>query len=64
MSVDNGKKFENLSVNAFPGNVTAYDWQIPPDADSLVSNTALVRVEEYAPFTVKGVSKPFSIAAR
>jgi hypothetical protein len=64
MSVDNGKKYDNLSVNAFPGNVTAYDWQIPPGADSLVTNTALIRVEEYAPFTVKGVSKAFSIVGR
>jgi hypothetical protein len=64
LSVDNGKRFKNISVNAFPGNVSSYDWQIPPGADSLVTQTALIRVEEYSPFTVKGVSKMFSIVGR
>jgi hypothetical protein len=64
LSVDNGKRFDNISVNAFPGNAVSYDWLIPPAADSLITHTALIRVEEYAPFTVKGVSKEFSIVAR
>lgn len=64
LSVDNGKQFDNISVKAFPGNATSYDWQIPIGADSLITQTALIRVEEYAPFTVKGVSKAFSIVAR
>jgi hypothetical protein len=64
ISVDNGKHFDNISINAFPGNVTAYDWQIPLGADSLMTQTAFIRVEEYPPFTEKGVSKAFSIVGR
>jgi hypothetical protein len=63
LSVDNGKQFDNISVNAFPGNAASYDWPISL-VDSFITNTALIRVEEYAPFTVKGVSKAFSIVAR
>ena len=64
ISPDNGKHFDNISINAFPGNVTAYDWQIPLGADSLITHTAIIQVVEYPPFTVKGLSKAFSIAAR
>jgi hypothetical protein len=64
ISVDKGKHFDNISIDAFPGNVTAYDWQIPLGADSLITHTALIRVEEYPPFTANGVSKAFSIVAR
>jgi hypothetical protein len=64
ISIDKGKHFDNISIDAFPGNVTAYDWQIPLGADSLITHTALIRVEEYPPFTANGVSKAFSIVAR
>ena len=64
ISPDNGKHYDNISINAFPGNVTAYDWQIPLGADSLITHTAVIRVEEYFPNTVKGVSKIFSIVGR
>jgi hypothetical protein len=63
ISPDNGKHFDLISNNAFPGNVTAYDWQIPVGADSLITQTALIRIAEYPPYTVTGVSKAFSITA-
>jgi len=61
LSVDNGKRFKNISIKAFQGDASSYDWQIPLGADSLITQTALIRVEEYPPFTVKGVSKLFAI---
>lgn len=64
LSVDNGRRFRNISINAFPGNVTWYDWLIPTGADSLVTQTALIRVEEYPPFNVTGTSRVFAIIGR
>jgi hypothetical protein len=63
LSVNNGKSFINISNEAFPGTVATYNWALPIDADSLISSNVLVRVKEYPPYNVYGVSKKFSITA-
>lgn len=63
LSVNNGKSYINLSNEAFPGTVAAYNWALPIGADSLISSNVLVRVKEYPPYNVYGVSKKFSITA-
>jgi hypothetical protein len=64
ISADNGKSYSNITNNAFAGTVSSYDWVIPLGADSLITQTAVIRVKEYPPFNVNGISKVFSIVAR
>ncbi|MBN1128688.1 MAG: hypothetical protein JXA71_06860 [Chitinispirillaceae bacterium] len=64
ISADNGKTFSNICDSAFAGTISSYDWLIPPGADYLITQTAVIRVKEYPPFDATGVSKVFSIAAR
>jgi hypothetical protein len=64
ISVNGGKKYFNICNSAFPGTVSSYDWQIPLGADSLISQTAVIRVKEYPPFDANGISNNFSIIAR
>jgi hypothetical protein len=63
LSIDSGITFSNISAYAFPADTNWYDWQIPPGADSLVTQSAFIRVEEYPPYNVSGRSHGFSIAA-
>jgi hypothetical protein len=63
LSVDSGKSFENICTEAIPGNVMTYNWQVPLGADSLVTQSALIMVEEYPPFNLHGISNRFSIVA-
>jgi hypothetical protein len=62
LSVNNGKSYFNICNEAFPGTVSAYNWVVPVNADTLNSSTVLVRVKEYPPYNVSGVSKKFSIS--
>jgi hypothetical protein len=63
LSVNNGKSYFNICNEAFPGTISVYNWALPIDADSLISSSVLIRVKEYPPYTVYGVSKKFSISA-
>jgi hypothetical protein len=62
LSHNNAKSFDNISALAFPGNVTTYDWTIPIDSISYITQSAFIRVEEYPPYDKNGVSNAFSIA--
>lgn len=62
LSVNNGKTFLNICNEAFPGTVSTYNWVLPVDSDSLISSNALIRVKEYPPYSVYGVSKKFIIS--
>ncbi len=61
MSVDNGLSFNLISLTAFPGNITSYDYTIPTNDDSLVTTSAIIQVSEYPPFNLSANSKKFSI---
>jgi hypothetical protein len=63
MSTDSGKSYFNICNLAMPPDSTSYIWTIPASADSLVSQNVFVKVEEYPPFTLFGVSGQISIAA-
>jgi hypothetical protein len=62
VSVDSGKSYQNICNLALPTTVNSYDWQIPIGSDSLITQSAFIKVEEYPPFTLFGVSNSFSIA--
>lgn len=61
LSVDGGKSYSTICPLAIPGNINTYAWPIPPGADSLVTQTATVMVNEYPPYNLNGISKSFSI---
>lgn len=64
VSVDSGKTTSLISPRAFPSDTNWYNWQIPSDADSLITQSAFILVEEYPPYNLFGESNRFSIAAR
>jgi hypothetical protein len=63
VSADDGKTFSLISSRAFPADTNWYDWQIPANADSLISASAFIEVDEYPPYSLTGVSNRFTIAA-
>jgi hypothetical protein len=65
ISLDNGKRYTQLSRNAFAhaDSNGFMDWQIPVD-DSLVTNQARIRIRDYPPGGNLCVSNLFSIAKR
>jgi hypothetical protein len=65
LSVNNGVTYSLINTGAFAHADTNgyYDWQIPPGADSLITQTARIKVLDYTPGTNFCISKAFSIAA-
>jgi hypothetical protein len=61
LSADDGKSYEKICNTAIPGEVNFYDWVIPLGADSLITQSALIKVDEYPPFNKFSVSNKFSI---
>ncbi len=64
LSVDSGKTISLISPRAFPADTNWYNWQIPLGADTLITQSAFIEVDEYPPYNLFGKSNPFSIAAR
>ena len=64
LSVDSGITFNNISAYAFPSDTNWYNWRIPLDADTLITQSAFIEVDEYPPYMLYAVSNRFSIAAR
>jgi hypothetical protein len=61
ISTDSGRSFSNICLLAIPPSDSSYNWKIPADSLSFISQSVFIKVEEYPPYNKFGQSNIFSI---